>query len=73
MISLSSKAFQGEERSRNAEVKYISLRSKLGEAVGIRWASKILKLIRHFYSAPKVQVSAYIAVIVRDEGVNFSN
>ena len=72
MASLSSKVFQGEARSRLAEVKYISSRSKLEVAVGIRWASKIIKLIRHFYSAPTLQIAAYIAIIARDEGVNFS-
>ena len=61
-----------KEPPSTAEKRYISLRSKLTRVVGIRLARKIVKLIRHFYSAPELQITAYVVTILREEGVHDS-
>ena len=56
-----------------AEQRYISLRENLVKAEGIRIANKILKLVRHFYSAPTLQILGYVVTILREDGINFQN
>ena len=39
------------------------------QAVGVRLAERVVQLIRHFYSAPALQILGYIVMFLRDEGL----
>ena len=61
------------EKPGKAELRYIALKAKLAQAVGVRWTRKIVKLVRHFYSAPVLQITAYIVTILRQKNVDYCN
>ena len=67
------KALVKNERPGKAELRYIALKANLAQTVGVRWTRKIVNLIRHFYSAPSLQITAYIVTILRQNNVNYSN
>ena len=56
-----------------SEQRYIVLRGKLAQAVGLRLSNKIIKLIKYFYSAPALQITAYIVTLLREDGLKESN
>ena len=55
-------------RPKHEEV-YIMRYTKLMQSVGVRLAERVVQLIRHFYSAPELQILGYIIMFLHDEGL----
>ena len=56
------------KKSKDEEM-YILRYSKLMNSVGIVLAERVIQLIRHFYSAPRLQIFGYIVLFLQDEGL----
>ena len=55
-------------RNRALEGVYIAAYSQMVELVGILATDRIIKLLKHFYFAPNLQIAGYIIKIMESEG-----
>ena len=49
--------------------EYITQYMHLMMSVGITLAERVIQVIRHFFSAPPLQIVGYILILLQDEGI----
>ena len=60
---------RGADGNPKLQDKYITQYTHLMRLVGITLAERVIQVIRHFFSAPPLQIVGYILILLQDEGI----
>ena len=62
-----------EEVHKSIEENYISTFGQIMSAVGVRISGRIVQLVKHFFSAPLMQIVGYIFILLQEDTVLLEN